>query len=76
MIQTFTPNDVLKNQSGELTREESILLQTSISENRDLNSFSETLEMLDEQMPGLIQDPGESLVQKIMDRIRRETAKS
>jgi len=76
MIQTFTPNDVLKNQSGELTREESILLQTSISENRDLNSFSETLEMLDEQMPGLIQDPGEPLVQKIMDRIRRETAKS
>ena len=76
MIQTFTPNDVLKNQSGELTREESILLQTSISENRVLNSFSETLEMLDEQMPGLIQDPGEPLVQKIMDRIRRETAKS
>jgi len=76
MIQTFTPNDVLKASSGELTKEESILMESAVIENVELATFSETLDLLDEEMPKLITDPGEKTVQKVMDRIRLEMAKS
>jgi len=76
MIQTFTPNDVLKNQSGELSREESVLLQTLMSEQSELGEFAQTLELLEEQMPKLIHNPGEPLVQRIMVNLRLEALKS
>jgi hypothetical protein len=76
MIQTFTPNDVLKAESGELTPEESIQLEATVKESPELAEFSETLNLLAEQMPGLITDPGEKLVNRIMDRIRLEAVKT
>jgi hypothetical protein len=76
MIQTFTPNDVLKAESGELTPEESIQLEAAVKESPELAEFSETLNLLAEQMPGLITDPGEKLVNRIMDRIRLEAVKT
>jgi hypothetical protein len=76
MIQTFTPSDVLKSKTGELTEEESKLLNVAIEENPELAEFAQTLEMLDEAMPKLVQDPGESLTQRIMDKVRLELDKN
>jgi len=72
MIQNFTPNDLLKAKTGELTTEETILLDSAVAESIELSEFAETLDLLEEEMPKLIQDPGESNVQRIMERIRQE----
>lgn len=72
MIQNFTPNDLLKAKTGELTTEETILLNSAVVESIELSEFAETLDLLEEEMPKLIQDPGESNVLRIMARIHQE----
>jgi hypothetical protein len=75
MIQTFTPNDLLKANSGELTNHESRLLESAVIQDEKLSSFRETLQILEDEIPGLITDPGEKLTQSIMSRIRLEMSK-
>jgi hypothetical protein len=72
MIQNFTPNDLLKAKTGELTTEENILLDSAVAESIELSEFAEVLDLIEEEMPKLIQDPGEFYVQRIMARIRQE----
>ena len=70
MIQNFTPNDVLLENSGELSKELSSLLQLSLQEDARLQTFSEDLQLIESEMEQLIPETDEKQVQAILDRIR------
>ena len=70
MIQNFTPNDVLLENSGELPQELSSLLRLSLHEDASLQKFSEDLQLIESEMEQLIPATDEKQVQAILDRIR------
>ena len=72
MIKTFTPNDVLKNQSGELPPEEAAHLDASLSEDSELEDFSEAANNLQSRIPDLLIEPGERPFKNIMAFIQKE----
>lgn len=72
MIQTFTPNEVLKAQSGELSAEDLEHLNASVQEVPELQAFLETAEYVQSEMPKLIFEPSEKPLQKIMAFVKGE----
>jgi hypothetical protein len=72
MIKTFTPNDVLKNQSGELPPEESAHLDASISESPELEDFAESADDLQTKVVDLLSQPSERPLKNIMAFIQNE----
>jgi len=72
MIKTFTPNDVLKNLSGELPPEDSSDLDHSILESSELEAFAAAAEQLESEIPNLIQEPGNKPLKNIMAFIEGE----
>jgi len=71
MIKNFTPNDVLKNQSGELPTEESEHLNASISESPDLETFVDAIKQLEKQVPTLLSGPSDRPLKNIMDYVKK-----
>lgn len=72
MIQTFTPDDVLKAQSGELSPDEVEHLTSSIKESSDLQEFAETAEILAREVPKMITEPTERPLNNIMAFIKSQ----
>ena len=70
MIKTFTPNDVLKNQSGELPPEVSAHLDVSLSDSTELEEFAEAADELLARIPDLLSEPSEKPLKNIMAFIR------
>lgn len=66
MTQTFTPNDILFEHSGELSKEEAALLHLAISESETLSDFEQSLSQLENQSQNLIMDPSDLPFQGIM----------
>ena len=66
MIQNFTPNDVLKFQSGELSETEQNLFQLARLEDAGVSDFAEIVMQLESQMASLISAPSEKPYQNIM----------
>jgi len=72
MIKTFTPNDVLKNQSGELPPEDSAHLNASLSEYSELEDFADAADDLQTKIPDLLSEPSEKPLKNIMAFIQKE----
>jgi hypothetical protein len=72
MIKTFTPNDVLKAQSGELPAEEKAALDATLSESDDLESFSEAAEELKSEMKSILSEPGDQPLKNIMAFVQKD----
>lgn len=71
MIQTFTPDDVLKAQAGELAPEEIQHLTSSIQDSPELQEFADTVEMLEKEMPKLATEPSERPLTNIMAFVKQ-----
>lgn len=72
MIQTFTPDDVLKSQTGELSAEETAQLKIAAQDDPELQTFLETAEHLKAEMPQLISEPSEKPLQNIMAFVKKQ----
>ena len=72
MIQTFTPNEYLQAEDQELDRSDREFLTEGLQNSAERLEVSESLDLLSEEMPSLLEDPGDELTQKIMGRIRAE----
>lgn len=66
MTQTFTPNDILFEHSGELAKEEAALLHLAISESESLSDFEQSLSNLENQSKKMIEKPTDLPLKGIM----------
>lgn len=72
MIQTFTPDDVLKSQTGELPESESAQIHAAVQEDPELQAFLEEAEYLEAEMPKLLVEPSEKPLQNIMAFVKKQ----
>ncbi len=76
MLKTSTPNDVLKEQSGELAPKETENLDASISAYPELEEFSDAVKQLGKEIPSLLLQPSERPLKNIMEFIRKDSEKN
>lgn len=71
MTKTFTPNDVLKASSNELSPGLKAGLQMALQEDQTLQCFADGLKSLNTHIPDLLEEPSERSVLELLAKLKR-----